>query len=106
VKITDEERARQERIAARPPLSEILNLHDFEVCLCGADGVHTYVFYRPLRNILCQRKLGLITPPQLMTKLRTGRITLPFIGISDCKTNVWNSDRSSVLQDMVPSSNS
>lgn len=30
VKITDEERARQERIAARPPLSEILNLHDFE----------------------------------------------------------------------------
>lgn len=34
MKITDEERARQERIAARPPLSEILNLHDFEVCLC------------------------------------------------------------------------
>jgi L-lactate dehydrogenase (cytochrome) len=30
VKITDEERARQGRIAARPPLSEILNLHDFE----------------------------------------------------------------------------
>jgi L-lactate dehydrogenase (cytochrome) len=31
VKITDEEKARQRRISARPPLSEILNLHDFEV---------------------------------------------------------------------------
>lgn len=31
IKITDEEKARQERVQARPPLSEILNLHDFEV---------------------------------------------------------------------------
>jgi len=31
VKITDEEKARQERIANRPALAEILNLHDFEV---------------------------------------------------------------------------
>lgn len=30
--ITDEERARQARLAARPLLSAILNLHDFEVC--------------------------------------------------------------------------
>ncbi|KAJ7498585.1 FMN-dependent dehydrogenase-domain-containing protein [Mycena latifolia] len=30
VEITDEERARQERITNRPPLDEILNLHDFE----------------------------------------------------------------------------
>ncbi|EDR09093.1 uncharacterized protein LACBIDRAFT_296363 [Laccaria bicolor S238N-H82] len=30
VKITDEEKARQERVANRPPLDEILNLHDFE----------------------------------------------------------------------------
>ncbi|KDQ52808.1 hypothetical protein JAAARDRAFT_162334 [Jaapia argillacea MUCL 33604] len=28
--ITDQEKARQERMNARPPLSEILNLHDFE----------------------------------------------------------------------------
>ncbi|KAF9047445.1 FMN-dependent dehydrogenase-domain-containing protein [Panaeolus papilionaceus] len=28
--VTDEERARQERMSNRPPLSEILNLHDFE----------------------------------------------------------------------------
>lgn len=34
VKITDAEKARQERIAARPSLDEILNLHDFEVCSC------------------------------------------------------------------------
>jgi hypothetical protein len=31
VVITDEEKARQERISNRPPLDEILNLHDFEV---------------------------------------------------------------------------
>ncbi|KAJ7098803.1 FMN-dependent dehydrogenase-domain-containing protein [Mycena belliarum] len=30
VEITDEEKARQERISNRPPLDEILNLHDFE----------------------------------------------------------------------------
>ncbi|PPQ63026.1 hypothetical protein CVT24_005972 [Panaeolus cyanescens] len=30
VTITDEEKARQERMSNRPPLSEILNLHDFE----------------------------------------------------------------------------
>lgn len=29
--VTDEERARHERMSNRPPLSEILNLHDFEV---------------------------------------------------------------------------
>ena len=33
VKVTDQERARLERVEARPPLSEILNLHDFEVRL-------------------------------------------------------------------------
>ena len=31
VKVTDQEKLRQERMNARPPLSEILNLHDFEV---------------------------------------------------------------------------
>lgn len=29
--VTDQEKARQERMNSRPPLSEILNLHDFEV---------------------------------------------------------------------------
>ena len=37
VKVTDQERARLERVEARPPLSEILNLHDFEVCLGPRD---------------------------------------------------------------------
>lgn len=31
VEITDEEKARLKRVEARPPLSEVLNLHDFEV---------------------------------------------------------------------------
>lgn len=35
VEITDEEKARQERISNRPPLDEILNLHDFEVRFHG-----------------------------------------------------------------------
>ncbi|KAI0645201.1 FMN-dependent dehydrogenase-domain-containing protein [Trametes meyenii] len=30
VEVTDQEKARQQRLANRPPLSEILNLHDFE----------------------------------------------------------------------------
>lgn len=34
VKITDEEKARLERFSKRPPLDEILNLHDFEVGRC------------------------------------------------------------------------
>ncbi len=33
ITVTEEEKARQERIASRPPLDEILNLHDFEVRL-------------------------------------------------------------------------
>ncbi len=33
VQVTDLEKARLERVANRPPLSEILNLHDFEVRL-------------------------------------------------------------------------
>ena len=33
VEITGEEKARLTRMEARPPLSEILNLHDFEVSL-------------------------------------------------------------------------
>ena len=33
VTTTDEEKARLQRVAARPSLSEILNLHDFEVYL-------------------------------------------------------------------------
>ena len=31
VQVSDQEKARQERLANRPPLTEILNLHDFEV---------------------------------------------------------------------------
>ena len=31
VVVTDEEKAREERMAQRPSLTEILNLHDFEV---------------------------------------------------------------------------
>ena len=32
VKVTDQEKDRLQRVESRPPLSEILNLHDFEVC--------------------------------------------------------------------------
>jgi len=31
VEVTDQEKARLKRVETRPPLSEILNLHDFEV---------------------------------------------------------------------------
>lgn len=45
VKITDEERARQDRISARPPLSEILNLHDFEVAYVHLVNAHVLMFH-------------------------------------------------------------
>lgn len=38
VHITDEEKSRQERISRKPDLTEILNLHDFEV----RDNFHVY----------------------------------------------------------------
>ena len=51
IEITDVEKQRLERFANRPPLSEILNLHDFEVC-----RVHTtqsvaclFTYYRVAR---------------------------------------------------------
>lgn len=47
VVVTDEEKARQGRMEQRPPLTEILNLHDFEVwrsssrtCICSSDVPH------------------------------------------------------------------
>ena len=51
VEITDEEKARLKRMEARPPLSEILNLHDFEVSLAPFDQpilwlIHCEIGYR------------------------------------------------------------
>ena len=41
VEITNEEKARLKRVEARPPLSEILNLHDFEVNYISLFGQST-----------------------------------------------------------------
>jgi hypothetical protein len=56
VTITDEERARQDRIAARPPLSEILNLHDFEVCLHRAVKIYVLMFLAGYREVYHARE--------------------------------------------------
>ena len=51
VKITDEEKARLERFSKRPPLDEILNLHDFEVGnRFNIQRIFSFNFERPLRN--------------------------------------------------------
>ena len=54
IKITDQERARLERFNARPPLSEVLNLHDFEVHATRVTGVILFClnigYHRQLRN--------------------------------------------------------
>ena len=52
VKITDEEKARLERFSKRPPLDEILNLHDFEVGRhLNIPRVYSLlILERPLRN--------------------------------------------------------
>ncbi|KAK7691835.1 hypothetical protein QCA50_005239 [Cerrena zonata] len=45
VKVTDEEKARQERIKARPSLSEILNLHDFEAIARSVMQEKAWAYY-------------------------------------------------------------
>lgn len=50
VKITDEEKARLERFSNRPPLDEILNLHDFEVGECLKHSYFLLIFGRPLQD--------------------------------------------------------
>ena len=51
VEITDEEKARLKRVEARPPLSEILNLHDFEVKSTHSLGKLTSLAYLIHRKI-------------------------------------------------------
>ncbi|OBZ69492.1 Cytochrome b2, mitochondrial [Grifola frondosa] len=46
VKITDEEKARLERVKNRPPLSEILNLHDFEAIARVVMPEKAWAYYR------------------------------------------------------------
>ncbi|KAG5637724.1 hypothetical protein H0H81_003434 [Sphagnurus paluster] len=43
--VTDEEKARQARIAARPPLDEILNLHDFEAIARQVMAEKAWAYY-------------------------------------------------------------
>jgi len=45
VVITDEEMARQKRVEARPPLSEILNLHDFEAIAKDVMHIKSWAYY-------------------------------------------------------------
>ena len=52
VEITNEEKARLKRVEARPPLSEILNLHDFEVDFTRSFGQLIHCSSYPSRNRL------------------------------------------------------
>lgn len=91
VKITDEEKARQERVKARPPLSEILNLHDFEVKTTLSvvwPFEHSNITLltvssltlRRLRKPSCRKRRGRIIVPLLTMKLRCVKTTLLIIG--------------------------
>lgn len=53
VVITDAEKDRLARVEARPPLSEILNLHDFEVNFKSYFFCHILftTLYRPLHDL-------------------------------------------------------
>ena len=68
VVVTDQEKARQERIAARPALSEILNLHDFEVFLYLIYSNILHVLFRLSPDRLCLTKHGHIILQQQMTR--------------------------------------
>lgn len=77
VEVSDQEKARMDRIANRPPLSEILNLHDFEVCPTSTYS-HSRILtsgFRQLRERSCRRRHGRTTARQPTTRSRTGRIT-------------------------------
>lgn len=82
VEVTEQERLRLQRVEARPPLSEILNLHDFEVryFLRFPSRGHLTPIQRRLRDSQCPRRRGhtILQPP--MTKLPTARITPPSTG--------------------------
>ncbi|KAK2463103.1 hypothetical protein APHAL10511_004758 [Amanita phalloides] len=43
--VSDEEKARQQRISARPPLGEILNLHDFEAVAKAVMSEKSWAYY-------------------------------------------------------------
>lgn len=58
--ITDEEKARQERISLRPSLDEVLNLHDFEVSLSLPCFRRLLTDTRPSRDKSCQIRRGRI----------------------------------------------
>ena len=107
--ITDEERARQARVAARPLLSGILNLHDFEVCGLGFEQMVS--FLTPSRLLLgwsCRRKHGHIILQRPMMRLPTAKTTLLSTGklvrmvnvsFSDTPHSVWFRPR--ILRDVT-----
>lgn len=85
VKITDLEKQRLERVSRRPPLSEVLNLHDFEVrrspsILPRLRALTQNTRTRLLRNSLCLKRHGRTTPLQRTTKSRTERTMLHTTG--------------------------
>ena len=87
--ITGEDRARQARLAARPLLSEILNLHDFEVCGLSFEQIVSFLTpSRPLLGWSCRRKRGHIILRRLTMRLPTAKTTLLSTGKPVCMVNV------------------
>ena len=103
--ITDEERARQARVAARPLLSEILNLHDFEVCSLSFEQMVSFLTLpRLLVGWSCQRKRGRIILRLPMMRSPTAKTTLLSTGKPACI--VYISFLRYLTQRVVPSSHS
>lgn len=80
--LTEEEKKRQALMAARPPLDEIVNLHDFEVSLGKeirpptSDGDHI----RPFPKSFSLPKHGHTTLLHRTTRSPSGRIVQPIRG--------------------------
>ena len=74
---SDAEKGRLARVEARPHLSEILNLHDFEVRNVNFNGAghakSSCVKYRRSQNKLWSRKLGRTTRQPRTTKSRIAK---------------------------------
>lgn len=74
--VTEEDKRRQALMDARPPLDEILNLHDFEVSLPSDNASGLAELFRPRLSpkLYFLPRLGLITPRHQMMRSLFARI--------------------------------
>jgi hypothetical protein len=103
---TEEEKKRELLLASRPPLDEILNLHDFEVRHLQLSPGPKLTFSRPLRGRFFLRKPGHIILRHLMMRLRFAKTGQPTSGKHALKSYLQSSFMALSFQCLVHPSHS